>query len=141
MKFFFKQMLKVSAFYLEKQKSLIPKKNIIQAVISNQAKRREFQQMALCCPNFPGRFWRVVLHIYTKIEKQRNLVLCRDHPQKALARLSNFLTAPSPMQAGFFFTFVRCQILLKFDRFPLNYQHFLYMARQPILNGWLKRIE
>ena len=28
MKFFFKQMLKISAFYLEKQKSFIPKKNI-----------------------------------------------------------------------------------------------------------------
>ena len=29
LKFFFKQMLKVSAFYLEKQKSFIPKKNFL----------------------------------------------------------------------------------------------------------------
>jgi hypothetical protein len=32
MKFNFKQTLKVSVFYLEKQKSFIPKKNIFQAV-------------------------------------------------------------------------------------------------------------
>ena len=37
-----KKMLKVSAFYLEKQKSFVPKKNI---------------QMALCCHNFQWRFW------------------------------------------------------------------------------------
>ena len=37
-KFIFKQMLKVSAFYLEKQKSFIPKKNIFLAVVSKQAK-------------------------------------------------------------------------------------------------------
>ena len=32
-------MLKVSGFYLEKQKSFIPKKALIQAVVSRQAKR------------------------------------------------------------------------------------------------------
>ena len=32
-------MLKVSAFYLEKQKSVIPKKNIFYAVVSKYAKR------------------------------------------------------------------------------------------------------
>jgi hypothetical protein len=38
LKIFFKQMLKVSAFYLEKQESFIPKKNIIKAVVSKKAK-------------------------------------------------------------------------------------------------------
>ena len=37
-KFIFKQILKVSAFYLEKQKSFIPKKNIFFAVFSKHAK-------------------------------------------------------------------------------------------------------
>ena len=37
-KFIFKQILKVSAFYLEKQKSFIPKKNIFLAVFSKHAK-------------------------------------------------------------------------------------------------------
>jgi hypothetical protein len=32
MKFYFKQLLKVSAFYLEKQKSFISEKNIFQGV-------------------------------------------------------------------------------------------------------------
>jgi hypothetical protein len=39
MKFFFKQMLKVSAFYLEKQKSFIPKKVIFQAVVNIKIKK------------------------------------------------------------------------------------------------------
>jgi hypothetical protein len=38
MKFIFKQMLKVSAFYIENQKSFIPKKNIFLAVVSKHAK-------------------------------------------------------------------------------------------------------
>ena len=38
MKFFIKQMLKVLAFYLEKQKSFIPEKIMIQAVVSKYAK-------------------------------------------------------------------------------------------------------
>ena len=37
-KFIFKQILKVSAFYLEKQKSFIPKKNVFLAVVSKHAK-------------------------------------------------------------------------------------------------------
>ena len=37
-KFFFKPILKVSAFYFEKQKSFIPKKYFFWAVVSKQAK-------------------------------------------------------------------------------------------------------
>ena len=44
-KFYFKQMLKVSAFYLEKQKSFIPK----------HAKRDPKDGVG--CPNFQWRFW------------------------------------------------------------------------------------
>jgi hypothetical protein len=43
-------MLKVSAFYLEKQKSFIPKKNICLAVVSNYAKRDP--KDGVCCHNF-----------------------------------------------------------------------------------------
>ena len=39
---FFKQMLKVSAFYLEKQKSLIPKKNIFLSRCQYQNKKALF---------------------------------------------------------------------------------------------------
>jgi hypothetical protein len=41
MKFFFKQILKISAFYLEKQKSFIPRKNLeeIQNVTAIELKR------------------------------------------------------------------------------------------------------
>ena len=35
MKIFFKQMLKISAFYLEKQKSFIPKKYMIKDSLFN----------------------------------------------------------------------------------------------------------
>ena len=48
-------MLKVSAFYLEKQKSFIPKKNIISAVVSKYAKIDPKDDA--CCPNFQWRFW------------------------------------------------------------------------------------
>ena len=44
MKFFFKQILKVSAFYLEKQKSFIPKKEFFHAVVNIKIKK-------LCFPN------------------------------------------------------------------------------------------
>jgi hypothetical protein len=43
-------MLKVSAFYLEKQKSFISKKNIFLAVVSKYAKRDP--KDGVCCPNF-----------------------------------------------------------------------------------------
>ena len=49
MKFFFKQILKVSAFYLEKQTIVIPKKNIFQAC---SPKQKSFVYQ----PNFQGRF-------------------------------------------------------------------------------------
>ena len=51
-------MLKISAFYLEKQKSFIPKKYIIQAVVSKQAK--EFQQMAFAVPIFSEGFGKML---------------------------------------------------------------------------------
>ena len=52
-------MLKVSAFYLEKQKSFIPSKNIIQAVVSKQAKRVPTD--GALRSQFSGRFWLPVL--------------------------------------------------------------------------------
>ena len=50
-------MLKVSAFYLEKQKSFIPKNNIFQAVVSKYAKIDS--KDGAYCPNFQWRFWWV----------------------------------------------------------------------------------
>ena len=54
-KFYFKQMLKVSAFYHEKQKSFIPKKNIFLAVVSKHAKI--IPKDVASCPIFQWRFW------------------------------------------------------------------------------------
>ena len=51
----FKLNLKVSAFYLEKQKSFIPKNIYFLAVVSNYAKRDPID--GVCCPNFQRRFW------------------------------------------------------------------------------------
>ena len=45
-----KQMLKVSVFYLEKQKSFIPKINIFLDVVSKYAKIDP--KDGACCPNF-----------------------------------------------------------------------------------------
>ena len=53
MKFFFKQMLKVPAFYLEKQKSLIPKKTFFKPL--SISKRKRFVYWL----NFRWRFWVV----------------------------------------------------------------------------------
>ena len=50
MKFFFKQMLKVSALYLEKQKSFIPKKRLFRPL--SISKQRSFS-------NFQWKFWQV----------------------------------------------------------------------------------
>ena len=52
--FYFKQVLKVSAFYLEKQKSFIPKKNKIRPLFLNRS--REFQQMAFAVLIFSEGF-------------------------------------------------------------------------------------
>jgi hypothetical protein len=49
MNFFFKQFLKVSAFYLEK-KSFIPKKNLFNPL--SKSKQKSFVYRL----NFPGRF-------------------------------------------------------------------------------------
>ena len=56
-KFNFKLNLKVSAFYLEKQKSFIPKKNIFLAVVNIKTKK-------LCLlTQFSGWFWLIALVI------------------------------------------------------------------------------
>ena len=47
MKLFFKPILKVSAFYLEKQKSFIPKKNIFLAVVNIKTKKALFSWKVL----------------------------------------------------------------------------------------------
>ncbi len=49
-KLFFKLNLKVSAFYLEKQKSFIPKNNILYAVLSKYATIST--KDGTSCPNF-----------------------------------------------------------------------------------------
>ena len=51
-KFFFKLILKVSAFYLEKQKSFIPKKNIFKPLSISKQKK-------LCLPTQFSRRFRV----------------------------------------------------------------------------------
>jgi hypothetical protein len=43
------------AFYLEKQKSFIPKKNIFQDLFSKHA--LNMPKDNICCPNFQWRFW------------------------------------------------------------------------------------
>ena len=48
-------MLKVSAFYLEKQKKVFSKKNIILAVVSKYAKMDPLDGASR--PNFQWRFW------------------------------------------------------------------------------------
>ena len=52
-KFFFEQMLKVSAFYLEKQKSFIPKKIFFWPL--SISKQKNF----VYWPNFQLRFWLI----------------------------------------------------------------------------------
>ena len=51
MKFFFKQMLKVSVFYLEKQKKYIPKKIFFKPLSITK------QKIFVYWLNFQGRFW------------------------------------------------------------------------------------
>ena len=53
-RFFFKQMLKISVFYLIKQKSFIPKKIWFRPESLNRL--REFQQMAFAVPIFSEGF-------------------------------------------------------------------------------------
>ena len=50
-KFFFRQILKVSAFYLEKQKSFTPKKNSFKPLSISKQKRFAYQ------PKFQWRLW------------------------------------------------------------------------------------
>ena len=52
MKFFFKRILKVSAFYLEKQKSFIPKKMFFKPLSISKQKKSFVYWF-----NFLGRFW------------------------------------------------------------------------------------
>ena len=62
-KFNFKLNLKVSAFYLEKQKSFIPKKNIFLAVVNIKTKK-------LCLlTQFSGRFWPLY-YIFTECDNE-----------------------------------------------------------------------
>ena len=66
MKFFFKQMLKVSAFYLEKQKRFIPKKIFFKPLSLNMPKY--IQKMALAVLIFSEGFAKhhneQTLHVY-----------------------------------------------------------------------------
>ena len=57
-KFFFKQMLKVSALYLEKQESFIPKKNIFKLL--SISKQKSFVYWL----NFQGQFWDLLLRFF-----------------------------------------------------------------------------
>ena len=56
-------MLKVSAFYLEKQTSVIPKKNIFLAVVSLNMPR-EVQKMALAVLIFSEGFERTYIKVH-----------------------------------------------------------------------------
>ena len=67
-KFIFKQMLKFSAFYLEKQKSFIPKKTIFLAVVSKHAKI--IPKMALAVLIFSEGFDQVAK--YTIVDPRLN---------------------------------------------------------------------
>ena len=64
MKFNFKMNLKVSVFYLEKQKSFIAKKDIFWAVVNIKTKK-------LCLlTQFSGRFWaHPIIHFCLKTLK------------------------------------------------------------------------
>ena len=61
----FKQILKVSAFYLEKQKSSIPKKKFFLAVFSKHA--RVIPKDGASHLNFPEGFDRTILRVSPKI--------------------------------------------------------------------------
>ena len=66
MKFYFKQMLKVSAFYLEKQKSFIPKKNFKPYSVT-------IQKMALAVLIFSEGF---DTHLLSNIDIIQSLITC-----------------------------------------------------------------
>ena len=68
-KFFFKQILKFSAFFREKQKKFIPKKKLLFRPLS-LSRPRAFQQMALCCHNFQERFWICPHYLETRQFRQ-----------------------------------------------------------------------
>ena len=77
-KFNFKLNLKVSAFYLEKQKSFIPKKNIFLAVVNIKTKK-------LCLlTQFSGWFW--VLPNSAEDRIQGCVILTSKHPNKLIWR-------------------------------------------------------
>ena len=83
-KFFFKQMLKVSALYLKKQKSFIPENNIFLALVSKHAKI--IPKDGASCSNFQWRFWvPYPVHFF--------IILCNCHNGSIifLRSFSNFL--------------------------------------------------
>ena len=67
-KLLFKQMLKVSDFYLEKQKKIIPKKIFFRPL--SISKQKSFVSR----PNFQGRFWPGFL-FFSLIEFRKGIIL------------------------------------------------------------------
>ena len=67
-KFFFKQILKVSAFYLKKQKSFIPKKNFFKPLSISKQKSFVYR------PNFQWRFWEKGVEVVNTSETGQCLV-------------------------------------------------------------------
>ena len=65
-------MLKVSASYLEKQKSFIPKKNIFLAVVSKHA--NIIPKVGASRPSFQWRFWGIFLTNFWSSVFRKNLL-------------------------------------------------------------------
>ena len=65
---FFKQMLKVSAFYLEKQKSFIPKKIFFRPL--SISKQKSF----VYWPNFQRRFWTLSFNYFHTFNEKASIV-------------------------------------------------------------------
>ena len=79
-KFFFKQILKVSAFYLEKQKSFIPKKK------KNKQLSISKQKSFVYRPNFQWRFWGIPCYSYKSFKVlKKHLAYSKQSPNDILS--------------------------------------------------------
>ena len=97
-KFFFKQMLKVSAFYLEKQKSFIPKKIVFWPFSISKQKK-------LCLlTQFSGWFW--VLPNSAEDRIQGCVILTSKHPNKLIWRQDGSFVLKSGLFGNYLVIFI-----------------------------------
>ena len=82
MKFFFKQILKVSAFYLEK-KSFISKK-----IFLSRTAKMDPNDYA-CCPNFQWRFWLYISAQISTVSYKYTWAICRPQTEPKQMQVCN----------------------------------------------------